>query len=248
MSQNSPQGPQDPHQQVQQMQDQMAMAGKKPLSPEEQVVMAACQSESFWYRSLPISGVLAMTAHVAVNTGYLSPSPRFGSRPKVVIGSIIGYFLGKFSYVNECSDKFLIEAPDGHIAEMIRIRRGLQPRNITSSQGGPDDYSSGPFQPQQQSSPIYNNPNSPTYDPSIAQQQQQQQLSGYDELRRRNREASAPPGFTPNYQSQLPPSAPYHPLSPPPPPPAESAPPSKLRPITIPPKSGNNKYGDEGFE
>merc|ERR1719188_715321 len=101
---------------------------------------------------------------------------------------------------------------------------GLQPR-----QGGPDDYSSGPFQPQQQSSPIYNNPNSPTYDPSIAQQQQQQ-LSGYDELRRRNREASAPPGFTPNYQSQLPPSAPYHPLSPPPPSPAESAPPSKLRP------------------
>merc|ERR1719347_19059 len=125
---------------------------------------------------------------------------------------------------------------------MIRIRRGMQPKNITSSQGGPDDYSSGSY--QQQSSPIYNNPNSPTYDPTLAQQQQQ--LSGYDELRRRNREASAPPGFTPNYQSQLPPSAPYHPLSPPPP--AESAPPSKLRPITIPPKSGNNKYGDEGFE
>merc|ERR1719392_242942 len=122
-------------------------ASKRQLSVEEQRVMAACQSESFWYRSLPVSGILAITAQVAVNSGYLKPSPRFGSRPKVALGSIIGYFLGKFSYVNECSDKFLIEAPDGHIAEMIRIRRGLQP-----SQGGPDDYSSGPFQPQQQSS------------------------------------------------------------------------------------------------
>ena len=29
--------------------------------------------------------------------------------------------MGKFSYVNECADKFLIEAADGQVAEKIRI-------------------------------------------------------------------------------------------------------------------------------
>ena len=90
------------------------------LSPEEQRVMAACQSESFWYRSVPMSGFLAMLAGVGVQNGYLSPSPKYGNRPKVILGSIIGYFLGKFSYANTCADKFLVEAPDSHIADMIR--------------------------------------------------------------------------------------------------------------------------------
>ena len=67
-----------------------------------------------------MSGFLAMLAGVGVQNGYLSPSPKYGNRPKVILGSIIGYFLGKFSYANTCADKFLVEAPDSHIADMIR--------------------------------------------------------------------------------------------------------------------------------
>ena len=114
---------------------------------------------------------------------------RWGNRRKVILGSIIGYFLGKFSYANTCADKFLVEAPNSKIADMIRMRRGMTPRNnVDTSSEYPDQLQHSP--PQQH----YDQP----------QQQQQQQLSGYDEMRRRNREAAAPPGFTPQYQSQLP--------------------------------------------
>ena len=245
--------PNDPQQQWIQQQQQQMQAGQVKLSIEEQRVMTACQNESFWYRSMPASGFLALLAHMGVTNGSLKPHTKWGSKPKVFLGATIGYFLGKFSYVNACSDKFLVEAPDSNIADMIRIRRGMTPRNIQESSDAEqqqpaygDGYGGFP-PPVQQQSPIYTNPNSPTYDPN---QGQQSSLSGYDELRRKNRESQ--PGFSPSYQRQLDPgqslsSSPNLqslPMQPPPPSP-DSAPPSKLRPL---PRSSNNKYGDEGFE
>ena len=213
------------------------------LSPEERRVMESCTNEAFWYRSIPIGAFLASFVHLGVQRGFIRPSLNYGSSPKVVLGGIVGYFLGKASYVNVCADKFLVEAPDSHIADAVRFNRGLPTRNPNFEQemksragmvgfGSESDGGGGGSQPQ---SPIYNNPNSPTYIPPGDHQQQQQQqppLSGYDELRRRNREGSGVPGFS-------------VPLSPPPPPPpsAEAGPPSKLRPI-----QPTNKYGDEGFE
>ena len=214
------------------------------LSPEERRVMESCTNEAFWYRSIPISAFLASLAHLGVQKGFLKPSLNYGSGPKVILGGIVGYFLGKASYVNICADKFLVEAPDSHIADAVRFNRGIPTRNpnfeqeMKSRSGmlgvGSDSGGGGGFPPQ---SPIYNNPNSPTYIPPGDQQQQQsgEPLTGYDELRRRNREASGAPGF----------SVPLS-LPPPPPPSAEAGPPSKLRPIQ--PSSATNKYGDEGFE
>ena len=219
--------------------------GNQPqLSPEERRVMESCTSEAFWYRSVPIGAFLASLAHLGVQRGFVRPSLNYGSGPKVILGGIVGYFLGKASYVNVCADKFLVEAPDSHIADAVRFNRGIPTRNPNSEQEmkarigmpgvGSDSDGGGGFRPQ---SPIYNNPNSPTYIPPGDQQQQQtgEPLTGYDELRRRNREGSGAPGF----------SVPLN-LPPPPPPSAEAGPPSKLRPIQ--PSSATNKYGDEGFE
>ena len=219
------------------------------LSPEEKRVMESCNSDSFFYRSLPFGAFLGTLAHLGVKNGYLRPSLNYGSGPKAVLAGLVGYFLGKASYINVCADKFLVEAPDSHIADAVRFNRGIPTRNpnfeeeMKARAGMPPANSpamgGGGYQPQ---SPIYNNPASPTYSPHNPQEQvPSEPLSGYEELRRRNREASAP-GFSVT-------GNPYQPvsLSPPPPPPPspEAAPPSKLRPIQPPTK---NKYGDEGFE
>merc|ERR1711874_56290 len=50
-------------------------------------------------------------------------------RPKVILGVIVGYFVGKFSYADACADKFLVQAPDSDIAEAVRQRRGLPLRH-----------------------------------------------------------------------------------------------------------------------
>jgi hypothetical protein len=45
--------------------------------------------------------------------------------------SILGYFVGKFSYADTCADKFLVEAPNSNIAQAIRKRRGIAPLENT---------------------------------------------------------------------------------------------------------------------
>ena len=199
--------------------------GRVELTAEERRVMAACNSESFWYRSLPGAALFGFLARSAVQTGALRGHPTYGATPKMVVGGILGFFAGKLSYVTACREKFLTEAPDSNIAQAIRAAaQGLPPPGW--------EEPAEPHQAQQaQQSPVYQNEASPTFG------QQPGQLGGYDELRRRNRE----PG-----QSQ-----PFQPLTIPPDTaqPAQLAPPtqpdypaSKLRPAK------QNKYGDEGFE
>jgi len=221
---------------------------RQQLSPEEQKVIQACQSESFWYRSIPLSILLSGTAHVGVMRGFLKPHPSWGTRPKVILGSIVGYFLGKFSYVDVCADKFLVEAPDSNIAEAIRVRRGLPTRGPQEQQQQ-DQYQepASPFQPVQQPSPIYQNQASPTFGQhGLYQEQDQEQqgveAGGYDEMRKRNREAGqAPAGGAAG--------SPYQILSPPTPPtPAVPDYPVSRARVIAPKGQGTNKYGDEGFE
>lgn len=65
-----------------------------------------CQEESFWYRALPISvGSMAVTSGLIYN-GVWKPSPRFGYFPKVIAAGILGYAVGKLSYVGACRSKF----------------------------------------------------------------------------------------------------------------------------------------------
>ncbi|KAM4854837.1 OCIA domain-containing protein 2 isoform 2-T2 [Thomomys bottae] len=41
-----------------------------------------------------------------VHQGYLSANPRFGSLPKVALAGLIGFGLGKASYIGVCQKKF----------------------------------------------------------------------------------------------------------------------------------------------
>ena len=48
---------------------------------------------------------------------------RFGALPKMLIAGGFAYLLGKVSYANTCSERFLNELPDSNLARQIRINR-----------------------------------------------------------------------------------------------------------------------------
>lgn len=55
--------------------------------------------------------------------GYLKPSVKWGPWPKVIVGGIIGYLVGKYSYQTVCAEK-LMKIPDSQIGRVLRERRG----------------------------------------------------------------------------------------------------------------------------
>ncbi|XP_061593955.1 OCIA domain-containing protein 2 [Cololabis saira] len=65
-----------------------------------------CQEESFWYRALPLSlGGMAVTGGLIYN-GVWNSSKRLGPFPKLAVAGILGYAVGKASYVGTCRSKF----------------------------------------------------------------------------------------------------------------------------------------------
>ena len=94
------------------------------LSRQEQQILAECRSESYWFRSLPLSLALGSAAFYAVKQGIVLGSQRFGPWPKTVIGAAAGYIVGKISYTTTCQEKFVREAPDSNIGRSIRMARG----------------------------------------------------------------------------------------------------------------------------
>lgn len=80
-------------------------------------VWKECQEESFWYRALPISlGSMAVTGGLIYN-GVWKSSPRFGPFPKLAVAGILGYALGKASYMGTCRSKF----------QQLGVGPGLEP-------------------------------------------------------------------------------------------------------------------------
>ncbi|XP_069780795.1 OCIA domain-containing protein 1-like isoform X2 [Narcine bancroftii] len=74
---------------------------------EERRVFRECNQESFYYRSLPFSGMSMLITQVLISKGILSSSTRFGSIPKVAFAGICGYLVGKISYMRTCQEKFM---------------------------------------------------------------------------------------------------------------------------------------------
>ncbi|XP_070688527.1 OCIA domain-containing protein 2 [Pempheris klunzingeri] len=69
-------------------------------------VWKECQDESFWYRALPLSlGSMAVTGGLIYN-GIWKSSKRFGPFPKLAVAGILGFAVGKASYVGTCRSKF----------------------------------------------------------------------------------------------------------------------------------------------
>ncbi|XP_072107936.1 OCIA domain-containing protein 2 isoform X1 [Mobula birostris] len=69
-------------------------------------IIMECKKESFWFRALPLSlGSMLVTQNL-VYKGILSPSKRFGSIPKVALAGVLGFVIGKISYIGACRKKF----------------------------------------------------------------------------------------------------------------------------------------------
>lgn len=54
--------------------------------------------------------------------GNLQGHPTYGAIPKVIIGCVVGYFAGKFSYRNKCAEK-LMRLPNSPLGDMLRQRK-----------------------------------------------------------------------------------------------------------------------------
>ncbi|KAM6962454.1 OCIA domain-containing protein 1-like [Aplochiton taeniatus] len=96
--------PQQQQEQYGQVQSPVA-AGYIPTEDEKRV-FRECNQESFYYRSLPFSTAAMTATQLLISRGVLTPSPRFGSLPKVAFAGLIGYIIGKISYTKICQEKF----------------------------------------------------------------------------------------------------------------------------------------------
>ncbi|NWT52827.1 OCAD2 protein, partial [Erythrocercus mccallii] len=65
-----------------------------------------CKQESFWYRALPLSLGSMLVTQGLISKGIFSANPRFGPYPKMAIAGVLGFAIGKMSYMGECQKKF----------------------------------------------------------------------------------------------------------------------------------------------
>ncbi|XP_013189267.1 OCIA domain-containing protein 1 [Amyelois transitella] len=216
--------------------------GQYRFSAEELRVLAECNRESFFQRSLPLGTFLGLGTYAAVQAGHLRPNPRFGPFPKITLAVIVGYFLGKLSYQQACAEK-LMNLPGSYIGQLLRDRRdgkiggggrtGMANQSPSMFGAGPGDiysdagpgsaldldterplFSDDTYRPDQDSGGPPSGQEPPPPRPSLS----------YEELRRRNRGE-----YSENRQD------PYR-MDP------NSVPPISRRPPPPPPPT--NKYGD----
>ncbi|XP_061386524.1 OCIA domain-containing protein 1-like [Musca vetustissima] len=95
------------------------------FTSEELRVLHECNQESFYQRALPLGLTFGGAAYLGVKNGLLKPNAKYGAIPKVVLGVIMGYFVGKWSYKQKCAEK-LMALPDSKIGEMIKQRKEQQ--------------------------------------------------------------------------------------------------------------------------
>lgn len=162
----------DPQQQQYGGAQSLLEAGYIP-SEEEKRIFRECKEESFWYRSLPLSAAAMAVTQVLVSRGTLTPSPRFGSLPKVAFAAAIGYIGGKISYAKICQEKFknLENSPLGEA-----LRKGQQHlphHSAPQSQSEMGDPNQMTFDPALQSvtepqfsGDSFSDPSSSTYQPA----------------------------------------------------------------------------------
>ncbi|CAN2388461.1 Ovarian carcinoma immunoreactive antigen (OCIA) [Pristimantis euphronides] len=92
------------------------------FTEEEARVLRECNTESFWYRSVPFSVVSMLATQALIQRGKITTSSRFGSFPKLAFAAVFGFLAGKFSYIGTCKDKFL-KLENSQVAQVIRQER-----------------------------------------------------------------------------------------------------------------------------
>lgn len=116
---------------------------------DEKRVFSECNQESFMYRSLPFSVVAVSLTQVLVSRGILTPSPRFGSLPKLAFAGLIGYVGGKISYAKICQEKFK-NLENSPLGEALRQGRQLPQQFAPQSQSEMGDPGQAAFDPTPQ--------------------------------------------------------------------------------------------------
>ncbi|XP_068448142.1 OCIA domain-containing protein 1-like [Clinocottus analis] len=106
---------------------------------EEKRVFKECNRESLLYRAVPSCLLSVSITQALLAKGILSPSPRFGSLPKVVFAGVCGYIAGKISYMKVCQEKFK-RLENSPLGEALRQRTGMP----TPSSKGPQSEMSDP--------------------------------------------------------------------------------------------------------
>ena len=94
------------------------------FSSEEIKVYIECNDEAFYYRALPATLITGTVTLWGAYTERLSPG-RFGYMPKLLLYTGVAFVLGKMSYGENCTQKFLQQVPYGNQAQIIRKNRGL---------------------------------------------------------------------------------------------------------------------------
>lgn len=107
---------------------------------EERKVLKECKKDSI-YRAVPLSLAAMAGTHYLVSIGRLSPSPRFGSIPKVVFAGMFGYFIGRISYIGVCRDRIL-RLENSPLANAIRKGGKLGPAIFQEKSSGVGSESS----------------------------------------------------------------------------------------------------------
>ncbi|KAH8233699.1 hypothetical protein KR026_011525 [Drosophila bipectinata] len=231
------------------------------FSAEEVRALRECNTESFFQRSLPFGTGLGLLAYFGVKNGYLQGHGKYGAVPKVVMGVILGYFVGKFSYQQKCAEK-IMRLPNSHLGELLRQRRqgGGVISTITPdenlgraftlapfSPSSADVYSDEAYQPGRSSALNLDTESRPTlsglddiYRPTLDSSamldtelplEAAKPGQSYEDLRRKNRDEYAK-------RMQSPYSKPYEPQAP------VQQRPVEPTPIDPPTNAKKNKYGD----
>ncbi|KAM9848576.1 OCIA domain-containing protein 2 [Aulostomus maculatus] len=97
-----------------------AAPGSAPATEEEKFVVdeerrrreqvadlwTECHHDSTLYRAFPMSFGSMVIASALIKNGFLKSTKPHGTFPKVAAAGILGYILGKVSYIGTCYDKF----------------------------------------------------------------------------------------------------------------------------------------------
>ncbi|XP_066256107.1 OCIA domain-containing protein 1 [Euwallacea similis] len=224
------------------------------FTQDELRVLKECNKESFYTRSLPFSFVLGGLTYYGLQIGYLTKNPRFGVYPKIGVAVTVGYFLGKYSYLQKCAEKFMA-LPDSKVGRALKAQRlGIpeqeedqieSPFSISPFGGVSDSYTDIPSARKNydyDSRPVpegLDDSFRPSLDnPIILHQEEmppeQKHVSTYDELRLKNREEYDQKRIQAYRQSRIPSSQV-----------GASPPPQEFNDDYKPAQSGSKtKYGD----
>lgn len=87
------------------------------LTPEEVRVLKECSKEGIIRRAIPMGISFGLGGYMLAQSGKLNHK-RFGAKPAVLGFGILGYMIGRYTYMKVCFEK-LYQIPDGNLRKML---------------------------------------------------------------------------------------------------------------------------------